>query len=163
MQTNNPLCKTCVHFNLCMSYIDILKDFLKKIKTTLECSPDLERSDDCDFYLKQQPQERLIGQHWCGVAAERILAGEPEETVMNDYGYFRKQLQEETAIVKLKPCPFCGSKAVIDKIGSQFYPRCLCNQGNGYCIASRYPIKGEDGFVYLKDAIEIWNRRTLLQ
>jgi hypothetical protein len=34
---------------------------------------------------------RAFGQHWLEVAAERMLAGEPEEDVMRDYGWERKK------------------------------------------------------------------------
>jgi len=33
---------------------------------------------------------RIIGDHWCEVAASRMRAGEPEEAVMKDYGYTRE-------------------------------------------------------------------------
>ncbi len=32
---------------------------------------------------------RAVGQHWLEVAAERMVAGEPEEDVMRDYGWVR--------------------------------------------------------------------------
>lgn len=34
---------------------------------------------------------RLVGAHWLWVAVERVAAGEPEEEVMQDYGYRKDQ------------------------------------------------------------------------
>lgn len=49
--------------------------------------------------LRKQPLRKLsgkkiLGQHWLEVAAERMLAGEPEERVMADYGYVRGEIDE---------------------------------------------------------------------
>lgn len=38
-----------------------------------------------DYFYKS----RLIGDYWFDVAASRMRAGEPEEQVMEDYGYVR--------------------------------------------------------------------------
>jgi hypothetical protein len=35
------------------------------------------------------PATRIIGDHWCEVAASRMRAGEDEAAVMRDYGYMR--------------------------------------------------------------------------
>lgn len=46
--------------------------------------------------------KRLLGQAWLEVAASRVRAGEPEEAVLNDYGYVRATNVE---LPRLKPCP----------------------------------------------------------
>ncbi len=50
----------------------------------------------------------------------------------------------------------CGSKAKIVKINNEYYPAC----SEFSCLLARIPIAGVDGFTFMKDAIEIWNKRS---
>lgn len=53
--------------------------------------------------------EKLVGQHWLEVAAGRVRAGEPEEQVMQDYGYTYRRAQEpQGAVVESNNiCDYC--------------------------------------------------------
>jgi hypothetical protein len=61
-------------------------------------------------------------------------------------------------MTKLKRCPMCDSKAKIVEIGNKFYPVCI-GPKLGVCLLKRQPV-WEDGFIFKKDAIEIWNKRV---
>lgn len=47
-----------------------------------------------------------VGQHWLEVALERIKAGEPEASVLQDYGYEYTHYEPD-----LTKCPTCGGEA----------------------------------------------------
>lgn len=51
---------------------------------------------------------------------------------------------------ELKPCPFCGSKAHTDKIGTPLFT-IRCTNINCYCEISKNS---------LEKTIEAWNRRV---
>ena len=72
--------------------------------------------------------------------------------------WLEEEVNEEREVC-LKPCPFCGSKAVIDYDNGGYmgeyqgyYIRC----SNADCIASSF----FDTDSHLKNAIEGWNRRS---
>jgi hypothetical protein len=61
---------------------------------------------------------------------------------------------------KLKPCPFCGRPAEMVRLRktNQYYP--VCTGGSaGMCLLHRTPNPDEDGFIFEKDAVHVWNRR----
>ena len=58
---------------------------------------------------------------------------------------------------ELKPCPFCGGKACIERDDTSVIPRFLpvcSNYGNG-CWGMQ-----ENWFITEQEAIEAWNRRA---
>ena len=60
---------------------------------------------------------------------------------------------------KLKACPFCGAKGVVEQLENyQFYPRCM-GFVPGFCLLRRTPDLENDGFLNIANAIEVWNRR----
>jgi hypothetical protein len=61
---------------------------------------------------------------------------------------------------KLKSCPFCGRPAemVRIKVSNQYYPKCSGGSA-GMCLLNRTPDPKNDGFIFEKDAIHVWNRR----
>jgi len=60
---------------------------------------------------------------------------------------------------KLLPCPMCGGNArIMEMKNGEFYPRCWGK--NGFCLLSRYPEEGRDGFTFRSDAMSAWNRRA---
>ena len=58
----------------------------------------------------------------------------------------------EVGITKLKPCPFCGGKAKLEKMG---YPHHVyCTECHARVIGKGFDADGE------QDAIKRWNTRT---
>jgi len=57
----------------------------------------------------------------------------------------------------LKPCPFCGSRAIVYGKGP-FYPRCTSGPGSGF-HATCPGNQGWAGFETREKAIAAWNRR----
>lgn len=52
--------------------------------------------------------------------------------------------------MQLKPCPFCGAKAIVDDCGdNRFFVRC-----------SKCSINQDKLFFQRCDAVKAWNRRT---
>ena len=72
------------------------------------------------------------------------------------------RLEYERENIDLKPCPFCGSPAEMMRMkNGQKYPRCTGTNGGGYCLLSSYPNEEDDGFLFVKDAVHVWNRRPV--
>ena len=99
------------------------------------------------------------GEVWCLIAYKVGSLGyvppksDPTQQIID---WLDEEVKEETE-VSLKPCPFCGSKAVIEyETGGYmgeyrgYYVRC----SNADCIAGEmfYPEP------HLKDAVEMWNK-----
>lgn len=57
--------------------------------------------------------------------------------------------------IKLDPCPFCGSEAILEEIDSRgktdYYVR--CSNTSECCIEQGYSFN-------LEEAVEAWNKRT---
>jgi hypothetical protein len=62
---------------------------------------------------------------------------------------------------ELKPCPFCGTQAHVNRLKWSASPRYFvsCGNGMGKCIASEHNTFGRF-YTNRDDAIEAWNRRT---
>jgi hypothetical protein len=69
-------------------------------------------------------------------------------------------MKVEFVDVYLLPCPFCGSKAVIEQIKEtgQYWPRCT-GGATKFCLLTRKPNPKDDGFLYKDDAVAVWNMR----
>jgi hypothetical protein len=90
----------------------------------------------------------------------RITNGEPYYL----YGEHNKgELPEGLSYdSELKPCPFCGSRAIL--CNSERYPRPGCEKAEGWAVqcSNRNCILGnvDDNYALSKkEIIEIWNRR----
>ena len=61
----------------------------------------------------------------------------------------------------LKPCPFCGNAAHIQRLKWSASPRyfVVCGNASGRCIASEHNTFGRF-FANRNDAIDAWNRRA---
>lgn len=55
---------------------------------------------------------------------------------------------------ELKPCPFCGGRAILNIIGNKYYVDCNAKIGECPCIPKTFD------FDVAEDAIEAWNRRA---
>lgn len=62
-------------------------------------------------------------------------------------------------MTELKPCPFCGNKALIAELKGGKFPRYSVLCPNSRCFASEASIFGKR-YVNKSDAIEAWNRRA---
>lgn len=60
--------------------------------------------------------------------------------------------------VGLKPCPFCGEKAVISQRKNWFYPIC-CNAECVAFVPFAY-VNMDGGFKSKEDAANAWNKRV---
>jgi Lar family restriction alleviation protein len=64
---------------------------------------------------------------------------------------------------ELKPCPFCGEKAILrKKVNSYFLDNEWINEFVGYsieCMNSECEASVRDK-VYIKDCVKVWNTRT---
>lgn len=71
---------------------------------------------------------------------------------------------KETKCKSIKPCPFCGSEAVLQR--DVRYPRPRCNPKQAYeviCVNWDCPIYRADTKYFLtkREAIEKWNKRQV--
>ena len=98
---------------------------------------------------------------WCLIAYKVGFLGyvPPKSADQEQIADWLEEEENREREVSLKPCPFCGSKAVIDYdcggyMGEYqgYYIRC----SNADCIASSF----FDTDSHLKNAIEGWNRRS---
>ena len=99
--------------------------------------------------------------HFCDKCEKELSAVEiklSQDVSSADLCYDHR-IEYEKENINLRLCPFCGSPAemIIMKSG-QKYPRCTGKSGE-YCLLSSYPNEEEDGFLFEKDAIHVWNRR----
>jgi len=58
------------------------------------------------------------------------------------------------AMLKLKPCPFCGCAALMEKRRKSYF--IYCKGGYGYCDVSTRT----KGYVFKWAAVLAWNRRV---
>lgn len=57
--------------------------------------------------------------------------------------------------IKLKPCPFCGGKAEIRRVGDyKNYFVCLCSK------CGKTPISYSEASLTLQEVIKKWNKRV---
>ena len=61
----------------------------------------------------------------------------------------------------LKPCPFCGSQAIVQEMKKSVTPRyyIACVNARDQCIASESYVFGKK-YYSVSDAREAWNRRA---
>jgi len=63
--------------------------------------------------------------------------------------------------MKLKPCPFCGSKAIIIKRPNKMWAiTCISISCFAWQCTDKTCKSCTDGYVKKEDAVEAWNRRT---